>query len=131
MIMVITMALPILGLPLFYFLSFSAALPAYLCLLVLSGLMYYGMFSVMGKRRKVQTGLEQMIGEEAVVTEDIDPEGRVEIGDEIWKAKAHSKKFQKGKKVRIIGAQGLVLVVEDLDGKDNIAQSHSSKGGNR
>jgi membrane protein implicated in regulation of membrane protease activity len=77
MIMVITMALPILGLPLFYFLPFSAALPTYLCLLLLSGLMYYGMFSAMSRKRKVQTGLEQMIGEGAVVVEDIDAEGKV------------------------------------------------------
>jgi membrane-bound ClpP family serine protease len=124
MIMVVTMALPILGLPLFYFLPFSTALPTYLCLLLFSGLMYYGMFSAMDRKRKVQTGLEQMIGEEAVVIEDIDPEGKVEIGDEIWKATANGKKFQKGMKVRIIGAQGLILVVKDLDEKKNIAQSH-------
>jgi membrane-bound serine protease (ClpP class) len=124
MIMVVTMALPILGLPLFYFLPFSAALPAYLCLLILSGLMYYGMLSAMSRKRKVQTGLEHMIGEEAVVIEDMDPEGKVQIEDEIWKATANGKKFHKGKKVRIIGAQGLALVVEDLDEKESVAQSH-------
>jgi membrane-bound ClpP family serine protease len=121
MIMVIMMALPILGLPLFYFLPFSTALPTYVCLLFLSGLMYYGMFSAMGRKRKVQTGLEQIIGGEAVVVEDIDAEGKVEIGDEIWKATANGEKFHKGKKVRVIGAQGLVLVVEDLDEKRSLA----------
>jgi membrane-bound ClpP family serine protease len=124
MVMVVTMALPILGLPLFFFLPFSSALPTYLCLLLLSGLMYYGMFSAMDRKRKVQTGLEQMIGEEAMVIEDIDPEGKVEIGDEIWKATANGKRFHMGEKVKIRGAQGLMLVVEDLDEKKNIAQGH-------
>jgi membrane-bound ClpP family serine protease len=115
MAMIITMALPILGLIFFFFLPFWAALPLYLCCLILSGLMYYGMFSVMGGKRKVQTGFEKFIDEEAVVVEDLNPEGKVQIDDEIWKATAKAKRFQKGKKVRISGAQGLTLIVEDLE----------------
>jgi membrane protein implicated in regulation of membrane protease activity len=114
MTMVITMALPFLGVALFFFLPFWTALPVYLCLLLLSGLMYYGMFSAMGGKRKVHTGWEELIGEEATVIEDIDPEGKVVIMDEIWKATANGKKFHKGERVRIRGAQGLVLIVEDL-----------------
>jgi membrane-bound ClpP family serine protease len=113
MAMIIIMALPILGLTFFFFLPFWQALPAYLCCLILSGLMYYGMFSVMGRRRKAQAGSEKFIDEEAIVVEDLNPEGRIEIDDEIWKARAKGKRFQKGEKVRVIGIEGLVLIVEE------------------
>ncbi len=123
MAMIVIMALPILGLIFFFFLSFWTALPLYLCCLILSGLMYYGMFSVMGGRKKVQTGFEKFIDEEAVVVEDLNPEGKVEIDDEIWEATANGTTLHKGQKVRIIGARGLILVVKGLNEKKNIVQS--------
>ncbi len=126
--MVITMALPILGLILFFVLPFPAALTLYFCCLILSGLMYYGMFSAMGGRRKVQTGFEKFIDEEAVVVEDLDPEGKVEIDDEIWKATAKSKRFQKGEKVRVNGIEGLVLIVEDLQENQTIPKGENRRG---
>jgi membrane-bound ClpP family serine protease len=125
MVMIITMALPILGLLFFFFLPFWTALPVYLCCLLFAGLMYYGMFSVMGGRRKVQTGFEKFIDEEAVVVEDLNPEGKVQINDEIWKATAKGKRFQKGEKVWISGAQGLTLIVEDLNKREKVAQNQN------
>jgi membrane-bound ClpP family serine protease len=108
----IILAIPILALVLFFFLPFRAALSIYLPIAAASGFVYFKMMAAM--RNKVQTGLEQMIHEEAVVIEDINPEGKVEIGDEIWKATANGKRFYKGEKVRISGAQGLTLIVEVL-----------------
>jgi membrane-bound ClpP family serine protease len=64
------------------------ALPIYLFLLFISGLMYYGMFTVMGRKREARTGFEEMIGKEALVLEDIDPEGKVRVGNELWSARA-------------------------------------------
>jgi membrane protein implicated in regulation of membrane protease activity len=125
----IILAIPVLALALFFFLPFRVALSIYLPVTAASGFVYFKLIAAM--RSKVQTGLEQMIGEEAVVIEDIDPEGKVEIGDEIWKATANGKKFHKGERVEIDRAQGLTLVVKDLDEKKNTAQSHSNKGGNR
>jgi len=52
----------------------------------------------MGGRKKVQTAFEKFIDEEAVVIEDINLERKVEIDDEIWKATAKGKRFQKGRK---------------------------------
>jgi membrane-bound ClpP family serine protease len=122
MAMIVIMALPFLGLIFFFFLPFWTALPLYLCCLIFSGLMYYGMFSVMGGRRKVQTGFEKFIDEEAVVVEDLNPEGKVEIDDEIWHATATGKRFQKGEKVRVSGVEGLALTVEDLEEGQNSAK---------
>ena len=116
--MVVIMALPFLGLGLFYFLPFRMALPIYLFLLFVSGLMYYGMFTVMGRKRRTRTGFEEMIGEEVLVLEDIDPEGEVGIDDELWTARARGGRFLKGERVKICGHDGLTLLVEALTEKE-------------
>jgi membrane-bound ClpP family serine protease len=66
-------------------------------------------------RMKAKTGMEARIGKEALVIEDIDPEGKIELKEEIWTATARGKKIPQGTKVRIRGARGLVLIVESLD----------------
>jgi membrane-bound ClpP family serine protease len=116
--MVVFMALPILGFGFFYILPSRIATPIYLCLLVISGFMYYGMFTVMGRKRKVRTGFEEMIGREGLVFEDISPEGKVLNDSEIWIAKAQRAGFLKGDKVRICGHEGLTLIVEALNEKE-------------
>ncbi|NIS68323.1 MAG: nodulation protein NfeD, partial [Proteobacteria bacterium] len=55
---------------------------------------------------------EGMTEGEAVVIEDIDPEGKVKFENEIWAATAHGQRLHKGKRVRICGAEGLTLIVE-------------------
>jgi len=116
--MLIAMALPILGIGLFFYLPFWTALPSYICLVIFSGLVYYGMFA--GMKGKVQSGMEKMIGRDALVIEDIDPDGKVEYGNEIWSAVAVGKKISKGEKVQICGFQGMRLIVGAPScGKDN------------
>jgi membrane-bound serine protease (ClpP class) len=111
-LMPIIMVAPFLAILLFYFVPFGTALPIYIVILVIAGFCYLVMFKSM--RSKAQTGLEAMIGDEAVVIEDIDPEGKVEIRGEIWDATARGRKFLTGKRVKISGARGLVLIVADL-----------------
>jgi inner membrane protein len=115
----IILAIPVLALVLFFFFPFRVALTIYLPVAAASGFVYFKVMKAMGS--KVQTGLQQMIGEEAVVIEDINPEGRVEIMDEIWAATGNGEKFSRGKKVRIVGAHNLVLIVEDPEEKWNSA----------
>jgi membrane-bound ClpP family serine protease len=107
------LASPALALPLFIFLPFGTALPVYLAVVLVSAFVYLKVVAAMKSR--VHTGLEAMTGEEAVVVEDINPEGRVRFGHEIWEATGKGKKFIKGKKVRIREIQGLRLIVEPLD----------------
>jgi membrane-bound ClpP family serine protease len=80
------------------------------------------MFTVMGRKRRVRTGFEEMNGKEALVLEDIDPEGKVRIDDELWTARAQEGTFLKGEKVRICGHEGLTLVVEALPEKEKAPQ---------
>jgi membrane protein implicated in regulation of membrane protease activity len=107
----IVLSSPILALPLFFFLPFGTALPAYLAVLVATGFVYFKIIGAM--KSKVQTGMEGMAGREAVVVEDVNPEGKVRVGNEIWAATAEGRKFFKGQMVRIAGIQGLKVIVGD------------------
>ena len=108
---VILFSFPILGLALFYFFPLGVALPAYLGVLGASALFYYKIFGALAAR--VQTGMEGMVGEEALVIEDFNPEGKVSFRNEIWTASAKGRRFLKGMKVAIRQFQGLELIVGD------------------
>ncbi len=101
---------PVLALPLFLFLPFRTAFPAYLTVVIATGFVYFKIIAAI--KAKVRTGLEGMTEGEAVVIEDIDPEGKVKFENEIWAATAHGQRLRKGKRVRICGAEGLTLIVE-------------------
>jgi membrane-bound serine protease (ClpP class) len=66
-------------------------------------------------RLKPVTGKEGLIGETAVVCQDLNPEGLVKVSGEIWKAvSADGKRIKKGQKVKIISLEGLTLLVAIL-----------------
>ena len=112
-LMPVIMASPFLALLLFYVLPFKTALLCYIMILLVAGYCYYVMFKSM--RDKAVTGWEKIIGKEALVIEDIDPEGKIEFKDEIWTATAGGRKIVKGKKVKIVKASGLLLIVDSVD----------------
>ena len=112
-LMPLIMVSPFVALWLFYYLPLESALPIYIIILIVAGFYYVVMFKSM--RAKAKTGLEAMIDGEALVIEDIAPEGKVLFKDEIWTATARGKEIVKHQRVRILEAQGLVLVVEGLD----------------
>lgn len=64
-------------------------------------------------RMEVRTGQEAMLGKEGLVVKDIDPEGKIQYASEIWDAMAEGKRLLKGERVKIIGFQGLRLLVEE------------------
>ncbi len=101
---------PVLALPLFFFLPFGTALPTYLTIVLGSGFVYFKIITAM--KSKVETGLEAMADEVAVVVEDINPEGKVRFGNEIWSAATRDKRFRTGKKVRIRAIEGTRLIVD-------------------
>jgi membrane protein implicated in regulation of membrane protease activity len=71
----VILAIPILALVLFFFLPFRTALSIYLPVAAASGFVYFKMMTAM--RSKVHSGLEEMVGEVALVIEDIDLGGKV------------------------------------------------------
>ena len=113
--MMIIMFSPVFALVLFLFLPFWTAVPIYIPIFIFGVIVNFKMMKYM--KLPVRTGLEEMIGQEAVVIDDIDPEGKVRIKDEIWAATAKGERLEQGKKVKIVGSQGLVLVVDNTEEK--------------
>jgi membrane-bound ClpP family serine protease len=109
-LMMLLMFSPLLGLALFAVLPFGTALQLYIPILAVGGFINFKMMRSM--HLPVKTGPEEMIGEEAEVIEEINPQGKVQTRGEIWNARAFGHKFQKGDIARIIEVQGLVLLVE-------------------
>ena len=63
-------------------------------------------------RKNAEVGIEALIGKEALVVEDLTPEGIVKIGNEYWRGECISGKAKAGEKVKVVGAKGLKLLVE-------------------
>jgi len=73
----------------------------------------FGMAAVIrARRRKAQTGKEEMIGLIGEVVEPLSPEGMIRARGELWRAKSKDgKSIGIGEKVRIVGMEGLKLIV--------------------
>ncbi len=64
-------------------------------------------------RKKTSSGKEGMIGASVEVLEDLDPTGMVKSHGELWVARsASSLPIRKGARGRIVGLDGIVLIVE-------------------
>ena len=63
------------------------------------------------RRYRVRTGVEAMVGEVAETLGPLDPDGRVRVRGEIWRAHATGSVPQ-GSTVRIRAVEGLTLFVE-------------------
>lgn len=68
------------------------------------------------RRYRVTTGAEGLIGTSAEVIEPCDPEGRVRLRGEIWRARCPAGAGV-GDQVRVSGVRGLTLEVEPRNGK--------------
>ena len=69
---------------------------------------------IKARRRPVVSGMEELLGGEALVIEDFAQKGRVNIHSENWNALCDTP-LQKGQSVKVIGIDGLTLQVEPLD----------------
>lgn len=64
------------------------------------------------RRYRVRTGSEGLIGSVAEVVETLDPEGRVRLRGEIWRARGpRSSPSTVGERVEVTGVDGLTLEV--------------------
>lgn len=62
--------------------------------------------------KKAEVGPEALIGREAIVVEELNPEGLVKIEKEYWRAISLNGVIKKGEKVKITGLSGLKVLVE-------------------
>jgi membrane-bound serine protease (ClpP class) len=66
------------------------------------------------RRRKVQTGIENLVGATGEVSEPLAPVGQIRVLGELWEARATSE-LPRGTLVRVVAVNGLKLEVEPVD----------------
>jgi len=104
MIVIITLILALLFLP------WPWNLIVIVCAAIFEGsLAFFGLRWT--RRRRVQVGVQTMIGQTAEVIKALTPNGQVKVDGTIWEARAQSS-ARVGDTVRIMGVDGLTLVVE-------------------
>ena len=112
--------LPAFALPVFWIFPLDTALSLYALITGFSLFLYFKIFRAM--QQQARTGFEGMMGKKGEVVEEINPEGKIWYGGEIWDATSETKKFAKGEQVRISGRNGLVLLVEEMVGGEKAAE---------
>jgi membrane protein implicated in regulation of membrane protease activity len=66
------------------------------------------------RRRKVQTGLENLVGSTGEATERLAPSGQIRVLGELWQARSSSE-LPPGSRVRVVAVHGLTLEVETTE----------------
>ena len=69
--------------------------------------------AIKARRRPVVSGMDELLGSEALVIDDFENDGKVKLHSEIWNAHSDSI-LQKGQYVKVTGIKGLTLNVEPL-----------------
>ena len=68
--------------------------------------------------RRPEIGVEALTGMKGVVVEDLNPEGFVRLGGELWRARALKPPVRKGQEVEVVRVDGLMLVVRKSGGDE-------------
>lgn len=117
----LVLALPVLGLALFFVLPLPVALPLYLVVAAVSAVMYTAILRAL--RLPPATGLESMAGAPAHVAESLTPEGVIRYQGELWRAAA-DETIERGARVRIARVErrpeGMTVVVCRISAHDRV-----------
>ncbi len=115
-LMFILMVLPLIALPVFWFLPLAQAVPIYLACVSLSVWMFWLMRR--NKKYRVVTGREGLIGQEAEVVSKSTTRGRTEytihVEGELWTARSYDG-AQPGEKVIIAAVEGSTPIIKHKD----------------
>jgi membrane-bound serine protease (ClpP class) len=66
---------------------------------------------------KVKTGLEALIGARGIAVTDLKPKGEIRVMGEFWQATAKDAWVTNGQAVKVIGMEGMFLVVKPAEEK--------------
>ncbi len=81
-------------------------------------LAYIGYLAGRAQLKKPSVGAEALVGKKGIVIEELAPEGTILIEGEYWKAVSiNGKRVPRNKQVVVKGFRGLVLYVEEIEGK--------------
>jgi len=106
--------LPLVGLGVFVIWPLPVALPVYLGITVISLLIYFKAHQAM--QAPVMTGLEGMIGGIAEVVAEVGQIKQIRYQGELWSA-VSSEELAPGDKVKIIGFEGMKIIVQKAPGE--------------
>ena len=76
------------------------------------------------RRKKVQTGVENLVGATGEAAERLAPSGHVRVLGELWQANSRSE-LPRGARVRVVAVDGLTL---DVEAVDKVAPSSCAAG---
>ena len=114
----VVILLPILGIAVFWLMPVGFAIPGYLVILLLCGLVYWATIRAM--RKRPVTGRESLVGDTARVVSELGPEDRVQYEVEaqgaLWSANSPDV-LKRGKTVHIMAVDGLTLTVRRIEAK--------------
>ena len=65
-----------------------------------------------GLSARPKTGPESLVGKEALVVEDLSPEGIVKVEGELWRAECITGSAKAGERVRVVSVKGAKLLAE-------------------
>ena len=102
------LGVPLVIAGLFLFLPWTTALP--IALVVGIGTAVIGYYSARALRQPIATGKEAMIGQAGEVVSDLNPEGLVRVGGELWVADA-PEPIAKGTRVQVAEVSGAKIRV--------------------
>jgi membrane-bound ClpP family serine protease len=99
---------PVLALPVFWLLPLSLALPIYLGVVGMTGLVLWPIVGSM--RQPLRNGVEGMIGARGEAVTDLNPTGLVRCQGEVWAATAEEP-VGRGQRVWVLDVDSLRLTV--------------------
>jgi membrane-bound serine protease (ClpP class) len=92
----------------------SIALTALIIAVIAIVILYYALQS---KKYKIETGKEALIGSSGKANTDLNPNGTVRVNGEFWQATTKDEPIKEGKTVKVVGMEGMFLVVKQAEEK--------------
>jgi membrane-bound serine protease (ClpP class) len=74
-------------------------------------------FALRAQTNKIETGKEALIGSTGRAVTDLNPSGTVRVNGEFWQATAKDTAVKEGATVKVVGMQGMFLIVQGTEEK--------------
>jgi membrane-bound serine protease (ClpP class) len=92
----------------------ALAIAAIILAAITLGLLYY---ALKAGKLKIKTGKEALIGSNGKATTDLNPNGTVRVNGEFWEATSKTGWIRMGEPVKVVGMEGMFLIVETFEEK--------------
>jgi membrane-bound serine protease (ClpP class) len=95
--------------------GYGVSWPVIITVAIVGAVVFGGVatLALKARRRDIVTGQEEMLQSVGEALESFKAEGRVRVHSEDWSARA-SAPIKRGQKIKVIGIEGLVLIVEPM-----------------